>query len=447
MDTKVAEEETGPRKQERDAAAEAGSGASANGSGTGLRTRALIIPEDPAFLDSKVCGVPLILRMAYALDRATEGVHILRTPACTDSAVRDLHVAAAARDRQPRLVWGDSAEAVPADVGLFVVYVPGVFDQRLCAAVEDVPERDDKVIRYRRPGDEGTLVWFVGKNRTAEFLRWLAANPATPAAITEFLTAQPLHDVNPDGRICEVVRGDRSRRAAEDKLFGAARKESDTWIARNFDRNLSMQLTRAFVALPITPNQVTIIGTSFGLTGALLLALGTYLTQLVGGGFLVLSIIIDGCDGEVARLKYMESEFGRRLDFFLDNIVNVLAIFAVGAGHYWQGGPSIYLYGSIANAAAALASVFPVYWVFFRTTPSGVASPATRKTGLEGLAENVAGRDYVYLVFALALVGRAYWFTFLCLAGIGVFFLIMVTLLLRKVLAPTAPGPAPEKQG
>jgi phosphatidylglycerophosphate synthase len=426
-------------------AEKAPSAAAANGSGANLGTRALgtralIVPDDPAFLDSKVCGVPLILRMACALDRATDGVHILRSPAYTDPVVQDLRAAAAARDRQPRLAWGVSAESIPQDVGLFVVCVPGVFDQRLCAAVEDVPDRDDKVVRYRRPGEDEALVWFVGKNRVPEFLRWIDGHQATPAAIAEFLALQPLHDVNPESSICELVRSDASRRAAEDKLLGVARKETDTWIARNFDRDLSMRLTRAFVALPITPNQVTLIGTGFGLAGALLLALGTYFTQLLGSTCLVLSIIIDGCDGEVARLKFMESEFGRRLDFFLDNVVNVLAIFAVGAGHYWQGGPAIYLYGSMANAGAALASVFPVYWVFFRTSPALSGGPGPRKTGLEALAENVAGRDYVYLVFALALVGRAHWFTFLCLAGIGVFFVIMVTLLLRSVLSSARSG-------
>jgi phosphatidylglycerophosphate synthase len=201
-------------------------------------------------------------------------------------------------------------------------------------------------------------------------------------------------------------------------------------------------MTRRLVPLPITPNQVTVIATLMGIVGAGFLALGTYGSQLLGSVFLVLSVVIDGCDGEIARLKYLESDFGRRLDFFLDNVVNTLGIFACSYGYYLQGGPSFYLWASFINAGAALASVFPVYWLFFRESKEAY-SPTDVPAAAEGfdatkLAENIAGRDFVYLIFFLALIGRAHWFAYICLVGIVAFLGFVVALAARRALSRRA---------
>jgi phosphatidylglycerophosphate synthase len=198
-------------------------------------------------------------------------------------------------------------------------------------------------------------------------------------------------------------------------------------------------MTRRLVPLPITPNQVTVGATLLGIVGAGFLALGTYGAQLLGSVFLVLSVVIDGCDGEVARLKYLESDFGRRLDFFLDNVVNTLGIFTCSAGHYWQGGAPFYLWASYINAGFAAASVFPVYWLFFRENKEALslAEAPAKQEGFDAtkLAENIAGRDFVYLIFFLALIGRAYWFAYICLVGVVAFLTFVVALAARRALS------------
>jgi len=52
-------------------------------------------------------------------------------------------------------------------------------------------------------------------------------------------------------------------------------------------------------------------------------AQGNYWSGFVGGLLLAVTAIWDCCDGDVARLKFMESDFGETLDTICDNIINI----------------------------------------------------------------------------------------------------------------------------
>ena len=392
---------------------------------------ALIIADDPASLRTNVCGVPVLLRMVKSLSRATGSVRLLKPQSWPDSLTDPLETA----DGTPeigRVVGGDGLASTPSGGGLFVTWRPGVFDHRLCFSVGGIPDSQDKIIRFRRPSDEEPVMWYVGGDRAGELLQRIADGADAATAASDFFAAQSAIDIDPGRAVCEVVSDERSRRLAEERLFRQARKDSDTWLARNFDRKLSIWITRQLVRFPITPNHVTILATIIGLVGAGLLAIGTYAAQLLGSALLVLSAIVDGCDGEVARLKYLESEFGRKLDFFLDNVVNVSAIFTVGFGYYLHAGVPVYLSLSFANATAALASVYPVYWLFFREAKPALEANAEKKVDAYSIGEGIAGRDFVYLIFALAVVGKAHWFAW-CALGLWAFLAFMLVLVAMRL--------------
>ena len=42
--------------------------------------------------------------------------------------------------------------------------------------------------------------------------------------------------------------------------------------------------------------------------------------------------ILDGCDGEIARAKYLESPRGRALDTWCDTVGNLLMVLSLGYG-------------------------------------------------------------------------------------------------------------------
>lgn len=401
----------------------------------------LIVVDDAAAAQTRVCGLPVLARMICALDRVTDTVYVLTAAAAPESALREIRREIDSRTPRPNVVWVASPASVSAERSLFVLSSPGVFDERVCKRLSSVRGYGDKIVRFQRPG-ERPFMWFAGARHAAEIVSQLAGKADAASLLPNLLERQAGETIDPGREICDRVVDELTRRATEEKLFAQARKASDTWIARNFDRHVSIWMTRRLVPLPITPNQVTVIATFLGIVGAGFLALGTYGAQLLGSVLLVLSVVIDGCDGEVARIKYLESDFGRRLDFFLDNVVNTLGIFTCSAGYYWQGGPPFYLWASCINAGAALASVFPVYWLFFRENKEAYspAEVAAVKQGFDAakLAENIAGRDFVYLIFFLALIGRAYWFAYFCLVGLLAFLAFVVALAARRALSNRA---------
>jgi len=53
---------------------------------------------------------------------------------------------------------------------------------------------------------------------------------------------------------------------------------------------------------------------------------GDYTGFLAGTALFQLINILDGCDGEIARAKYLDSERGRRLDAFCDFVANLIFV-------------------------------------------------------------------------------------------------------------------------
>lgn len=120
-------------------------------------------------------------------------------------------------------------------------------------------------------------------------------------------------------------------------------------------RHLSYRLTPFIYRLPISPNQVTALSMLAGLAGAWCFSLGDPLWGIVGGLLLVACYTLDNCDGEIARLKSMSSEWGAHFDDLVDWLVD--SAFFVGLGYgTWQAGDEI-LWFWFGLAAAAGASI------------------------------------------------------------------------------------------
>jgi len=393
---------------------------------------ALLVASDAENLQRRVCGMSVLSRLVCSLDRASAGVHVAVVPGFAHDVLDEAKRAVAARPKLPRVYWGGGLGAIAPERGLLIALRPAVIDHRICQALTAEP---DAVVRFRRGGE--TVLWLVGPEHAANILAAVRGRSDLAAALESQLEQLPGRDVDAGADLCEPVDAGTDMGALEEKLIHLGRKASDTWIAKIFDRRISLFFSRRLLPFDITPNQITFGATAIGLLGALLLGAGTYWSQLLGALLLTFAIIVDGCDGELARIKYLDSDFGRKLDFFLDNVVNVASIFAVGAGHYWQGGPFFYLWASAINATAALASVFPVYWLFFRNNKEsvrpGAVATESRDNSWLAFAEDISGRDFAYAILALAVIGRAYWFTIFALFGLTIFFLLVLGLMLQKM--------------
>ena len=226
------------------------------------------------------------------------------------------------------------------------------------------------------------------------------------------------------------------RRRAEEDLYRSLRSESDGYLAR-LDRRLSIALSRRLVRTPVTPNQITAFSLLVGLLGSALLASGAYVPSVLGAALLWACCVLDGCDGEVARLKLMSSPQGARFDVIADNVVH-LAIFAAIPLHLRGAHPGI-RFGTpgLVLLSGVMLSMLWVWLLILRR-------PETARSGAVRVFERIASRDFIYLVAALTVVRRLEWFLWAAAFGAHAFWLSLVALsALSRREAPDAVPAAP----
>ena len=121
-----------------------------------------------------------------------------------------------------------------------------------------------------------------------------------------------------DGEWWFDVDTPRDHRNGSRHVFRVTGKPLDGAIAARLNRTLSQRVvTPALLALVprITPNQVTLIAFAVAVAAAAGFALGA---PIAGALLVALASVLDGSDGEVARLTYRSSPYGAFLDAVLD---------------------------------------------------------------------------------------------------------------------------------
>jgi phosphatidylglycerophosphate synthase len=223
---------------------------------------------------------------------------------------------------------------------------------------------------------------------------------------------------------------------AEWRLLRGLVKDTDGFMARNVERPISLRIARRLASTGITPNQITLLSVGIGLGGALFFLSAHWLWQTIGALFFLAHSILDGCDGELARLRFQESRFGGIIDYWGDNVVHIAVFACMAVG--WSlsiGAPWPLLLGATA-ALGNLGSAWFVYWrVMHEKKDSGpLFTSVTTVPGqtLARMLDAASRRDFIYLVFFLALLGKSNWFLVLAAAGAPIFFFLLLFLALRE---------------
>ncbi len=124
----------------------------------------------------------------------------------------------------------------------------------------------------------------------------------------------------------------------DDQAFGKAErylmnllkgKIHDGPISRLLNRPVSIRCSKILVNFNFTPNQISIFSFLLSLFAAAFFAMGEYRYLVFGGIMAQLASIIDGCDGEVARLKYLSSNYGGWFDAVLDRYADAFLLFGL----------------------------------------------------------------------------------------------------------------------
>jgi CDP-L-myo-inositol myo-inositolphosphotransferase len=121
----------------------------------------------------------------------------------------------------------------------------------------------------------------------------------------------------------------RAVRCAERLLLDRLPKSTDGPVARHLNRPLSKRISRHLVRSSITPNQISLLCFGISALAAGLFAMGGYLLLALGAVLAQLASVVDGCDGEVARLKFCETSFGGWFDAVLDRYADAMLLFGL----------------------------------------------------------------------------------------------------------------------
>ncbi len=170
-------------------------------------------------------------------------------------------------------------------------------------------------------------------------------------------------------------------------------KAADGPVSRYINRPLSKRISRYLARSSITPNQISLLAFMFSLLAAGLFAVNGYVTLALGGLVAQLASILDGCDGEVARLKFRETSFGGWFDAVLDRYADALLLFGLTWHAYAGGG------GKTALLAGFLAIIGS-----FMLSYTADKYDALMRERIESSAWPRLGRDVrIFLVFLGAL--------------------------------------------
>lgn len=153
------------------------------------------------------------------------------------------------------------------------------------------------------------------------------------------------------------VDNEEALKKAKKILIQQLFKPTDGPISKKVNRRLSTRLSAFLARFNISPNSITLASFGLALLSALFFAFGGYVKILAAGIMAQLSSILDGCDGEIARLKFKFSTFGEWLDKVLDRYADGAII--LGMTHtLWKstGNEFVWIIGFLALAGTFMNS-------------------------------------------------------------------------------------------
>ncbi len=161
------------------------------------------------------------------------------------------------------------------------------------------------------------------------------------------------------------VDSEKEAKWAESKLFQQLKKATDGPVSRFVNRPISLKISRWLASYAITPNQISFFAFLLGVIAGFFVLTFKPVGLIIAGVLLQWSSILDGCDGEIARLKFLSSDFGAWIDAVMDRYVDAwyVACLAAYALYFhgdklWITTPETLLWISLANLSGVLLNSY-----------------------------------------------------------------------------------------
>lgn len=371
-----------------------------------------------------VCGLPVLVRSLLLLERAGFRHAWLLVdpddrPLLADSIEPHLRLRPRAEGRlvvswieRADRTLGVIASALP-ETGVDVLYWPGELS---CGLI--VPDVAMMVV----PSDHAVVAAGEGSSGVSGPIligreALLAHAHSDEAGLVEALARQGrLTRTVPAPQMVRIV-SDADRARAVSLLLRSLRKQADGELAK-YNRYVSLPITSWLAGSSVTPNQATLAAGSVGLLSGVCAATGGYWWLLLGAILYQISNILDGIDGELARVKLLESRLGEWCDTVSDDLTNVAFTVgtAIGCWRTWHS--DTYLGLGVITAAGLAITAAIMYHGLITTHRSGDLNaflwPWEQGNRLQAAARfpgNVRflfRRDaFAYMAVAASLAGQA----------------------------------------
>lgn len=331
-----------------------------------------------------VAGLPVAFRAVMAAIHA--GCRSVAIPAAYRGTKVERAIARSARARAGA-VWLSHGKTDLGCEPMVLLPATAVFPT---SAVRALMEEHPVAVLSTSPPD-APLVLADGALLGAVEPELLASVPAGDA-VRRALGAGPARKVR--GTWCVRATGAETRAEAERRLYAELGSAIDTRLDQLIHRPVSRYLTRAAVALGLSPNVISLSSLALGLFAVSCLAQATVIGALVAIAMYFAAAVVDHVDGEVARLTYADSKLGEWLDVAVDTVVHAAMAMAMGVVAESVAGTGRFV-------AVLMAAGFAMSALTAKTSPGGDRVPRvlTRLGNRDGF--------YVLLVVFLLLLGLA----------------------------------------
>ena len=326
-------------------------------------------------------------------------------------------------------------EEISKDELFFIIKANCFFDYRILHMLSRVP-LDDKIASVITDQNLQTFEERAGNSNSAatnvqNSVRGgiIAASPKILPILTPHngdLSFQTLIELLHAGNLLKTVQikeylhkeidSEESLVSSEKKLYQSLGSSSDSPILDTFViRKISRFISTLFLRTPVTPNQVTITSLLLGLLSGFLFSFGEFTYGIFAGVLYFLSVIFDQCDGEIARLKYMQSESGKILDIITDTVVNAAIVAGITCGIYKNNGSGfIIVLGLLAMLGISVSLLLTTFF--------------EKKEGQNGSTDEffdkLNNKDFFYIIIILCIfINQMIWFLWVMAIGTNIYWI------------------------
>ncbi|MBI4126513.1 MAG: CDP-alcohol phosphatidyltransferase family protein [Deltaproteobacteria bacterium] len=419
-------------------------------------------PEAMVLATRKVAGVPLIIRGVMSLAEAgLRSVVMLVAPGQKEQIERFLR--RYPKERRPEvsiLEYDEPYRLSPTlvqtcleklDSRFMLINANLLFDASLIRRLRMLPLHGYDTLLCHE-GAHPLPIIAVTRTGFATLTSFTDARPRSMQSCLTHLTTTLTPQVvqRPDNANIFFLRRSQNIPVAEKFLSEVIRVETSGLVARWINKRISLPISLLLSKLWISPNAITSFNIMIGLAAAVFAADGQrYGVILLGATLYQLASIVDGCDGEVAKLTFRKSRFGQIIDTIGDNL-SLFGFLIAMIGGYWRQthSPIAFVIGA-ALLTSAIVTITMMLRSMSRLTDSKSLVAYEREyltrlprdrfghiTQFAQCAKYVVKKDgFSFLAFLFAVTGHLYTWLFLTTAGAMVAAVIVTRLAFVRTLA------------